>query len=115
MAPWVLAILYDILYYVCRRVWHEIPVVGGRATGAVRPRAPSLRDRRRRVSFRDLLTGAAGEVDDEREGLKGQGSGQGQGPEPGHTHGNSTYTHQRDLSRESIQEEDEEEGEEGMG
>jgi hypothetical protein len=91
MAPWILAILYDFLFYVCRQIWHEIPVVGGRARGAQRPRAPSLRDRPRRMSFRDLLTG---EGPNER---RPAGLAEKRG-------------HRRDLSRESIEEVEEDDG-----
>ncbi|ETI26045.1 hypothetical protein G647_02822 [Cladophialophora carrionii CBS 160.54] len=89
MVPWILAILYDFLYYVCRQIWHEVPFIGGRAQGAQRPRAPSLRDRARRMSFKDILTG---------------GPGAGEGSETRRNQG-----HRRDLSRESISEEKEEE------
>ena len=85
LAPWVLAILYDLLYYIGRQIWHEIPFVGGRARGAQRPRAPSLRERTRRVSFRQLLAGA---------GEDGAGSA-------------GKNAHTRGLSRESIEEEKE--------
>ncbi|KAJ9610491.1 hypothetical protein H2200_005268 [Cladophialophora chaetospira] len=88
MTPWILAILYDLLYYVCRRVWHEIPFIGGRAQGAQRPRAPSFRDRARRMSLRDLVTG--GEGSGGSTGRRGQ-----------------EKAHRRDLSRESIEEETE--------
>ncbi|EXJ56925.1 hypothetical protein A1O7_07269 [Cladophialophora yegresii CBS 114405] len=97
--PWILAIVYDVLYYVCRQIWHEVPFIGGRAQGAQRPRAPSLRDRARRMSFKDILTAGggigatgAGEAG-ERRVQQGQGQSQG---------------HRRDLSRESISEEKEE-------
>lgn len=55
--PWILAILYDACLYVGRVIYHEIPFFGGRARGEHRPRAPSLRDRVRRMSFVDLVTG----------------------------------------------------------
>ncbi|KIW65459.1 hypothetical protein PV04_07717 [Phialophora macrospora] len=93
LAPWILAILYDFLYYVCRQVWHEVPFVGGRAQGAQRPRAPSLRDRARRMSLKDILTGGAPGVGDGDEKRAHLG-------------------HRRDLSTESISEEKEVEDEE---
>lgn len=57
MAPWILAILYDFLLWVCRSIWHEIPVIGGRAQGYTRPRAPSLASGTRRRSFAEIVTG----------------------------------------------------------
>jgi len=100
LAPWLLAIVYDLLYYISRQIWHEIPFIGGRARGAQRPRAPSLRDRARRMSLKELL-GAGGGV----EGAQRRKSAGGSVGEKGH---------RRDISRESIAEEDEkEEGYEG--
>jgi hypothetical protein len=96
MAPWILAIVYDFLYYVSRRVWHEVPFVGGRARGAQRPRAPSLRDRARRMSFKDILTGGPPGAGGDGSEKKAQG-------------------HRRDLSKESISEETEEEGDDQDG
>ncbi|KIW97461.1 uncharacterized protein Z519_01045 [Cladophialophora bantiana CBS 173.52] len=99
MVPWLLAILYDILYYIGRRIWHEIPVWGGRARGEHRPRAPSLRDRARRVSFRDLMSGGMGmgmgreEQDDQLENEKSK----------------APKGHRRGLSAQSIEEEKDEE------
>ncbi|KAK6379377.1 hypothetical protein LTS17_006295 [Exophiala oligosperma] len=58
LLPWILAILYDACLYVGRVIYHEIPFFGGRARGEHRPRAPSLRDRVRRMSFVDLVTGS---------------------------------------------------------
>ncbi|KAJ5057096.1 hypothetical protein J3E72DRAFT_249539 [Bipolaris maydis] len=56
IAPWAVLLVYDILLYVFRAGAHEIPVVGGRARGKSRPRAPSLTERpsgrRRKFSFR---------------------------------------------------------------
>jgi hypothetical protein len=59
ISPWIIAIVYDIVLYVARRLWHEIPVWGGRARGDARPRAPSLRDRSRRLSFAELIRGSS--------------------------------------------------------
>ncbi|KAF2761159.1 hypothetical protein EJ05DRAFT_483555 [Pseudovirgaria hyperparasitica] len=53
--PWAVLIIYDLLLYIWRSVVHEVPIVGGRAQGRLRPRAPSLRERpdghRRRISL----------------------------------------------------------------
>jgi hypothetical protein len=59
ISPWILAIVYDLVLYILRRVWHEIPIWGGRAHGDARPRAPSLHDRSRRLSFAELIRGAS--------------------------------------------------------
>lgn len=58
MSPWLLAILYDFVLWVCRTIWYELPVFGGRAQGDQRPRAPSLRDRERRKSIVDMVNSA---------------------------------------------------------
>ncbi|OAL33066.1 hypothetical protein AYO22_00151 [Fonsecaea multimorphosa] len=98
MAPWLLAILYDVLYYICRRIWHEVPVWGGRARGEHRPRAPSLRDRAtRRMSFRDLVSGGMGR--EEQDGV---------GADLGSEKSRTQKGHRRGVSAESIEEENEE-------
>jgi hypothetical protein len=55
IGPWALLIIYDILLYIFRSVYYELPVVGGRAKGRQRPRAPSLTEcpsgHRRAFSF----------------------------------------------------------------
>jgi len=43
--PWFLIVIYDFLYYIFRVTTYEIPVIGGRARGRQRPRAPSLVER----------------------------------------------------------------------
>ncbi|KAF2712277.1 hypothetical protein K504DRAFT_372681 [Pleomassaria siparia CBS 279.74] len=45
IGPWAGVLLYDLLLYAVRSITHEIPVVGGRALGKARPRAPSLAER----------------------------------------------------------------------
>lgn len=90
LSPWIIAIVYDILLYTCRSVWFEVPRYGGRAQGAARPRAPSVRDRSRRMSFADLMrvssfSGAEDNVDQLRQRHR---------------------QHRRDISAVSIQEED---------
>jgi hypothetical protein len=55
IGPWAALVVYDLILYVFRAVTYEIPVVGGRARGKARPRAPSLTERpnghRRRFSL----------------------------------------------------------------
>jgi hypothetical protein len=55
IGPWAALVIYDLILYVFRTVTYEIPVVGGRAQGKARPRAPSLTERpsgrRRRFSL----------------------------------------------------------------
>ena len=55
IAPWVIAIFYDLILYIARRIWHEVPVYGGRARGDQRPRATSLRERVRRMSLVEMI------------------------------------------------------------
>jgi hypothetical protein len=45
IGPWFLFLAYDLILYLFRTVAYEIPVVGGRAAGKERPRAPSLKER----------------------------------------------------------------------
>lgn len=45
IGPWVLIILYDLILYLWRTFTYEIPVVGGRARGRARPRAPTLTEK----------------------------------------------------------------------
>lgn len=45
IGPWAILVIYDLILYVFRAVTYEIPVVGGRARGKARPRAPSLTER----------------------------------------------------------------------
>jgi hypothetical protein len=77
IGPWALLLLYDLLLYLFRSLTYEIPVVGGRARGKTRPRAPSLTERpsghRRRFSLArrsDLTAQTTGrpktEADDSR-------------------------------------------------
>lgn len=55
IGPWVFLLIYDLIYYLVRSMTYEIPLVGGRARGKARPRAPSLTERpsghRRRFSL----------------------------------------------------------------
>lgn len=49
ISPWLLAILIDLILYMFRQIWHWIPIWGGHARGQTRPRAPSLKEARRRT------------------------------------------------------------------
>lgn len=55
IGPWAALLVYDLVLYIFRATTYEIPVVGGRARGRARPRAPSLTERpsgrRRRFSL----------------------------------------------------------------
>jgi hypothetical protein len=55
IGPWAALLVYDFILYVFRTVMYEVPVIGGRARGKARPRAPSLTERptghRRRFSL----------------------------------------------------------------
>jgi hypothetical protein len=55
IGPWAALLLYDLVLYLFRTLTYEVPVVGGRARGKARPRAPSLTERptglRRRFSL----------------------------------------------------------------
>ncbi|KAF2767574.1 hypothetical protein EJ03DRAFT_145251 [Teratosphaeria nubilosa] len=43
--PWLALMLYDLVLYLWRSATYELPVIGGRARGRARPRAPSLTER----------------------------------------------------------------------
>ncbi|QDS75648.1 hypothetical protein FKW77_007042 [Venturia effusa] len=45
VGPWALFFIYDIILYIWRAIAYEVPVVGGRARGRQRPRAPTLTER----------------------------------------------------------------------
>ncbi|KAF1355704.1 hypothetical protein EJ07DRAFT_168166 [Lizonia empirigonia] len=45
IGPWAALVVYDLILYAVRAITYEIPVVGGRARGKARPRAPSLTER----------------------------------------------------------------------
>jgi len=86
-SPWLFALLFDIGLYIVRRIWHEVPVYGGRACGETRPRAPNLADggRRRTISLTGIMGSASpGSVREEGQ-LRKRG-------------------HARGLSNESIEE-----------
>jgi len=55
IGPWAALVIYDVILYIVRRITYDIPIVGGRARGKARPRAPSLTERptgqRRRFSL----------------------------------------------------------------
>lgn len=74
IAPWAALIAYDLLLYCARALAHEVPLVGGRARGAQRPRAPSLTEHanghRRRFSLRDLKERAAGAEEEAGDGVR---------------------------------------------
>jgi hypothetical protein len=43
IGPWIIALAYDIILWVVRAIYFEIPVIGGRATGQrPPPRRPQL-------------------------------------------------------------------------
>ncbi|GKZ18802.1 hypothetical protein AbraIFM66951_009504 [Aspergillus brasiliensis] len=43
--PWAALLIFDVCLYTGRMLTFELPVVGGRARGKQRPRAPSLNER----------------------------------------------------------------------
>jgi len=45
IGPWLLVLVYDLLLYIWRFATYDIPIIGGRARGRARPRAPSLTTR----------------------------------------------------------------------
>lgn len=45
IGPWAALVVYDLVLYIFRAIAYEVPLVGGRARGEARPRAPSLTER----------------------------------------------------------------------
>jgi hypothetical protein len=45
IGPWAALVVYDLVLYIFRAIAYEVPLVGGRARGESRPRAPSLTER----------------------------------------------------------------------
>jgi hypothetical protein len=88
LSPWIIAIAYDLILYACRTIWYEFPVYGGRARGNRRPRAPSIRERPRRMSFADLIRVNSGASIEGAENVRQR-----------------RQQHKRELSAESIEEE----------
>ncbi|KKK18862.1 hypothetical protein ARAM_002737 [Aspergillus rambellii] len=62
--PWAVLIVFDFGLYIWRILTYEIPVVGGRARGMQRPRAPSLNELPDR-----LRLGAYDETDEKEFGV----------------------------------------------
>ncbi|KAI8937151.1 hypothetical protein NX059_006365 [Plenodomus lindquistii] len=75
IGPWIALLLYDLVLYILRAMSYEIPIVGGRARGKARPRAPSLTERpsgnRRKFSLarrdRPVLSTGGGAKDDAQD------------------------------------------------
>ncbi|KAK4690293.1 hypothetical protein P7C71_g6464, partial [Lecanoromycetidae sp. Uapishka_2] len=83
IGPWALFLVYDMILYVVRAVYYEIPYYGGRASGRRRPRAPTLTERpngrRRTFSISEgLSSGGSG---DDKGGLRKRRSSESSGDE----------------------------------
>lgn len=65
IGPWLLLLTYDMLLYIVRATYYEIPYVGGRAQGKGKPAKPTLEQRpdgrRRKFS----ITGQASDNEDD--------------------------------------------------
>ncbi|KAL3477584.1 hypothetical protein BJX99DRAFT_226193 [Aspergillus californicus] len=79
--PWMSLLVFDMVLYIWRLVTYEVPVVGGRARGKQRPRAPSLNEIPERLGLgstdeneRVNTNGVVGDPIAE-EGLKWRGRG----------------------------------------
>ncbi|KAI9929010.1 hypothetical protein ASPWEDRAFT_25143 [Aspergillus wentii DTO 134E9] len=75
IVPWAALLVFDIVLYICRMTTYEFPVIGGRAQGMQRPRAPSLNERpsgqRRVFGLRGVEMDSPGDdvYTEEKEGL----------------------------------------------
>ncbi|GAB1194595.1 hypothetical protein BDV32DRAFT_152056 [Aspergillus pseudonomiae] len=74
IAPWATLIFFDVALYIWRMLTYELPVIGGRARGRQRPRAPSLNERPngQRRAFVLASYEAPGTEKEENNGLKGK-------------------------------------------
>ncbi|KAB8202883.1 hypothetical protein BDV34DRAFT_200235 [Aspergillus parasiticus] len=72
IAPWATLIIFDLALYVWRMLTYELPMIGGRARGRQRPRAPSLNERPngQRRAFVLASYEATGAEKEENNGLK---------------------------------------------
>ncbi|KAF5867709.1 uncharacterized protein Bfra_010678 [Botrytis fragariae] len=78
IGPWLLTLLFDIIFYLFRLIHHEMPYFGGRARDRPRPRAPSLSERpngqgRPRILTMPSVNGTvniAGILEETAEGIK---------------------------------------------
>ncbi|KAF7596467.1 hypothetical protein BBP40_001774 [Aspergillus hancockii] len=73
IAPWATLILFDVVLYIWRMLTYALPVIGGRARGKQRPRAPSLNERSNGQRRAFVLAGyedTAGAEQEEVDGLK---------------------------------------------
>ncbi|KAE8158395.1 hypothetical protein BDV40DRAFT_304226 [Aspergillus tamarii] len=72
IAPWATLIIFDLTLYVWRMLTYELPVIGGRARGRQRPRAPSLNERPngQRRAFVLASYEATGAEKEDNDGLK---------------------------------------------
>ena len=70
MSPWLIAILYDLVLWLTRCIWYEIPVYGGRAQGNARPRAPSLKAKERRMSLAGIITAGQSTTQSQESGAQ---------------------------------------------
>jgi len=74
IGPWLLLIVYDMLYYVFRTATYEIPYFGGRARNRPRPRVPSLSERpsgRPRTFSIPVVPGVPTAIEAVGEGVEG--------------------------------------------
>ncbi|KAB8289519.1 hypothetical protein EYC80_010678 [Monilinia laxa] len=78
IGPWLLLIVYDVLFYAFRLMTYEIPYFGGRARNRPRPRAPSLSERPNGTGRPRILTMPSANgplnitdlIEDKAEGMK---------------------------------------------
>ena len=81
LSPWLIAIIFDIMLYIFRTIYHIIPVYGGRARGETRPRAPTVRHARdKSLSLVGVVSGRVESVEEAEEREKsreedGEGDG----------------------------------------
>ncbi|EED19708.1 conserved hypothetical protein, partial [Talaromyces stipitatus ATCC 10500] len=64
IGPWAGLVIFDIVFYIARVIAYEFPLIGGRANGERKPRAPTLTERpsgrRRAFSLRGEAVGGEG-------------------------------------------------------
>lgn len=79
LIPWTAILFFDFALYVCHMVLYEFPLIGGRARGARRPRAPSISQRLDGGQRTGFALGANG--DEGEEDITGENDIKGERPD----------------------------------
>lgn len=70
IGPWLLVLTYDLVLYIFRALAYDIPIIGGRARGSQRPRAPSFAERPSGRARTFSIPGIGSTGNEDEEGVK---------------------------------------------